>query len=67
MFLNLHHQVDLGQLDLCGPVAPSIRPAGVQIALPASLPRRLADGGLLRLVGVQLYRLTAPSAREQGL
>src|SRR5260221_9672437 len=55
------------QLDLLGPVALSIRPTGVQIALPAPLPRRLADLWLLRLAGVQLYRLTAARTRGQGV
>src|SRR5207248_10182489 len=56
-----------GQCDLLGAVALSTRPAGIQISLPAPLPRPLADAGVLRLAGVQRCRHIVPGARGQGL
>jgi hypothetical protein len=67
LFLNLHHQLDLANSVFFGTVAGSIWPAGVQIAHPTSLPRRVASVGVFRLAGVLLYRLPLPGLRGQGV
>src|SRR5690242_16755589 len=66
LFLDLHHQLDLANF-MCGPVAVPIRPAGVQIALPAPLPWRLADTRRLRVAGFQPYQPSIPCVRGQGV
>src|SRR3984885_15919942 len=47
-------------------MAPAIRAAGVQIALPAARFGCLADDRMLRLLSVQLYRVSVASLRRQG-
>ena len=66
LFLRMHDQEVLAAGISWGLWLILVSDPRVQVA-SYPLPRRLADGGLLRLVGVQLYRLTAPSARGQGL
>src|SRR5437870_1296897 len=55
------------QRDLLGPMALSLRPAGVPVTLPSPGPGRLADHQLLRLSGRQLHGLIVAAIRGEGL